>query len=128
MKGIPRRGPNPMEPLNRAIIDSARAQALFNVALWLALNAADTPERRMSVLGLLDGIATGPRTWDPFPIDYDPATGDPAPADLAHEWKFAAPPADRIPLNALARSAITEDIKALREFIANPPPEWDDEA
>lgn len=127
MRGIPKLGPNPDEPLNRAIVDDARVAALFNVALWIGLEAAKTPVRRMEMLGLLDGIATGPRTWDPFPVDYDPATGEPAPPDLEHQWKLAAPVEHRIPLNAMARNAIAEDIKALRELIANPPPEWSHE-
>lgn len=128
MKGIPKPGPNPTEPINRAIIDDARATALFNIALWMALDAAKTPNGRVEILGLLDGMATEPRTWDPFPVDYDPASGEPPIPDLAHQWKLAAPREHRIPLNLMTRNAITEDIKALRDLIANPPPEWSDEA
>lgn len=128
MKGIPKRGPNPMEPLNRAIIAEAKVGALANVIFALSMRLRVIEGDNATTCAVLDDILRDARQWDPFPVGYESSSGEVSVPHPAQDWTPHVDPDQRVPLNRLTRDAIADEVKALRELIANPPPEWEDEA
>ena len=128
MKGIPKRGPNPMEPLNRAIIAEAKVAALTNAVMALAMHIRDITGSNDLANTTLEDIGAGARSWDPFPIGYESASGEQSVPHPAQDWTPYVDPDQRVALNRLTRDAIADEVKAIRDFLTNPPPEWDDEA
>lgn len=121
MKGRPRIGPNPMDPINRAIIAEAKVGALSNAIFALSAQMRVVIGNDDAVRDVLDGIVANARSWDPFPVGYEPSGGEKGVPHPAQDWTPHVAPDQRVALNRLTREAVADEVKAIRDFLPNLP-------
>lgn len=124
---LPKLGPSPLDIVNRAIIAEAKVAALTNAIAALSMRLRVITGSNEITRAILDNIIADARSWDPFPVGYEPASGEQSAPHPAQDWSAHVPPDQRVAVNRLTRNAIADEVKAIRDFLANPPPGWRDE-